>query len=288
MADRAGENARLADQRLRLLPRHAQQGAAPARRKRAAHLPVECVAGITALHTEGARRAGLDRNADADRADPRAGCALRRRPAALRRQGADRSDDPDRHDQSVEPAGDQPALRTPGEYSSVSEIVLRQAETDAEVAACFPVMAQLRPHLASAEELVARVARQRETGYCILAAWCDGKPVALAGYRVQVNLIYGKFLYVRVTGIGPVAVRQPRVRDREAAEGKRIRYSPSIVPPYARRSKSLEVLIPVLYLKGISSGDFEEALAALVGKSLPLRRQGTRAVYRPRPSPASR
>jgi putative transposase len=41
------------------------------------------------------------------------------------------------------------------------------------------------------------------------------------------------------------------------------------VPPYARRSKSLEVLIPVLYLKGISSGDFEEALAALVGKDAP-------------------
>jgi len=51
-----------------------------------------------------------------------------------------------------------------------------------------------------------------------------------------------------MTGIGPVAVRQPRVRDREAAEGERIRYSSSILPPYARRSKSLEVLIPVLYL----------------------------------------
>jgi len=48
-----------------------------------------------------------------------------------------------------------------------------------------------------------------------------------------------------MTGIGPVAVRQPRVRDREAGEGERIRYSPSILPPYARRSKSLEVLIPV-------------------------------------------
>src|SRR5215831_12726777 len=72
-----------------------------------------------------------------------------------------------------------------------------------------------------------------------------------------------------MTGIGPVAVRQPRVRDREAAEGERVRYSPSIVAPYARRSKSLEVLIPVLYLKGISSGDFEEALAALVGKDAP-------------------
>ena len=91
-----------------------------------------------------------------------------------------------------------------------------------------------------------------------------------------------------MTGIGPVAVRQPRVRDREATEGERIRYSPSILPRYARRSKSLEVLIPVLYLKGISTGDFEEALAALIGKSLPLRRQGTRQVYRRRPSPVSR
>ena len=91
-----------------------------------------------------------------------------------------------------------------------------------------------------------------------------------------------------MTGIGPVAVRQPRVRDREATEGERVRYSPAIVPSYARRSQSLEVLIPVLYLKGISSGDFEEALAALVGKSLPLRKQGTRPVYRRRPSPASR
>jgi putative transposase len=72
-----------------------------------------------------------------------------------------------------------------------------------------------------------------------------------------------------MTGIGPVAIRQPRVRDREAAEDERIWYSPSIVPPYARRSKSLEVLIPLLYLKGISTGDFEEALAALVGKDAP-------------------
>jgi len=72
-----------------------------------------------------------------------------------------------------------------------------------------------------------------------------------------------------MTGIGPVGVRQPRIRDREAAEGERIRYSPSILPPYARRSRSLEVLIPILYLKGISTGNFEEALAALVGKDAP-------------------
>jgi putative transposase len=69
-----------------------------------------------------------------------------------------------------------------------------------------------------------------------------------------------------MTGIGAVAVRCPRVRDRAANGGERIRFSSAILPPYARRSKSLEVLIPILYLKGISTGDFEEALAALLGK----------------------
>src|SRR5439155_19561479 len=69
-----------------------------------------------------------------------------------------------------------------------------------------------------------------------------------------------------MTGIGPVTVRQPRVRDRKAVSGERIRFSPSILPPYARRTKSLEALIPILYLKGISTGDFEEALGALLGK----------------------
>jgi len=69
-----------------------------------------------------------------------------------------------------------------------------------------------------------------------------------------------------VTGIGPVAVRCPRVRDRVGKGSDRIRFSSAILPPYVRRSKSLEVLIPTLYLKGVSTGDFEEALAALLGK----------------------
>ena len=73
-----------------------------------------------------------------------------------------------------------------------------------------------------------------------------------------------------MTGIGPVGVRQPRVRDRGAADDAgRIRFTPTILPPYARRSRSLEVLVPILYLKGISTGDFEEALAALLGKDAP-------------------
>ena len=69
-----------------------------------------------------------------------------------------------------------------------------------------------------------------------------------------------------MTGIGPVAVRCPRVRDRVGEGAERIRFSSAILPPYARRSKSLEVLIPILYLKGVSTGDFEEALIALLGK----------------------
>lgn len=72
-----------------------------------------------------------------------------------------------------------------------------------------------------------------------------------------------------MTGIGPVAVRQPRVRDRAPGEGERVRFSPSILPAYARRTKSLEVLIPILHLRGVSTGDFEEALAALLGKDAP-------------------
>ena len=69
-----------------------------------------------------------------------------------------------------------------------------------------------------------------------------------------------------MTGIGPVAVRCPRVRDRVGEGSERIRFSSAILPPYARRSKTLEVLIPILYLKGVSTGDFEEALVALLGK----------------------
>jgi len=72
------------------------------------------------------------------------------------------------------------------------------------------------------------------------------------------------------TGIGPVTVRQPRVDDRRVdAEGRRIRFTSSILPPYLRRTQSIEELIPWLYLKGISTGEFSEALAALLGPGAP-------------------
>lgn len=67
-----------------------------------------------------------------------------------------------------------------------------------------------------------------------------------------------------LTGIGPVEVQQPRVRDRRAAQ-EREKFSSAILPAYLRKTKSMEELIPWLYLKGVSTGDFSEALVALVG-----------------------
>jgi len=72
-------------------------------------------------------------------------------------------------------------------------------------------------------------------------------------------------------GLGGVKVQVPRVRDRESAEGdgETIRYRSSLVPRYLRRTRSMEELLPLLYLKGVSTGDFSEALSALVGAQAP-------------------
>jgi putative transposase len=72
------------------------------------------------------------------------------------------------------------------------------------------------------------------------------------------------------TGIGPVAVSRVKIRDRGAASDEdRVRFSSSILPKWARRTRSLDALLPVLYLRGVSTGDFQEALAALVGRDAP-------------------
>lgn len=68
-----------------------------------------------------------------------------------------------------------------------------------------------------------------------------------------------------VTGAGPLEIAQPRVRDKSSDPADRVRFSSSILPPYLRKSKSIEELIPWLYLKGISTGDFSEALQSLIG-----------------------
>jgi GNAT superfamily N-acetyltransferase len=75
-------------------------------------------------------------------------------------------------------------------------VEIRPAETPAELRACFPVMQVLRPHLTDASELVARIERQAEQGYRLLAAWRDTAVIGAAGYRMQENLIRGRFCYV--------------------------------------------------------------------------------------------
>jgi len=74
------------------------------------------------------------------------------------------------------------------------------------------------------------------------------------------------------TGIGAVPVERVKVRDRAAADGsgaERIRFTSAILPKWARRTPSLDALLPVLYLRGVSTGDFQEALTALLGRDAP-------------------
>jgi putative transposase len=78
------------------------------------------------------------------------------------------------------------------------------------------------------------------------------------------------------TGIGPVPVQRVKLRDRGAGEevgeekgGERIRFTSALLPRWARRSRSLDALLPILYLRGVSMGDFQEALGALLGKEAP-------------------
>ena len=73
------------------------------------------------------------------------------------------------------------------------------------------------------------------------------------------------------TGIGPVAVERVKLRDRGADEAgaERIRFTSALLPRWARRTRSLDALLPILYLRGVSMGDFQEALGALLGKDAP-------------------
>jgi putative transposase len=72
------------------------------------------------------------------------------------------------------------------------------------------------------------------------------------------------------TGIGPIAVRRPKLRDRgDGTGGEPIRFTSDVLPPFLRRTKNVEELLPWLYLKGVSTGQFEEALTALLGPDAP-------------------
>jgi putative transposase len=72
------------------------------------------------------------------------------------------------------------------------------------------------------------------------------------------------------TGIGPVPVRRVKVRDRGApSASERVRFTSALLPPWARRTRSLDAVLPILYLRGVSMGDFQEALTALLGPQAP-------------------
>jgi len=77
-----------------------------------------------------------------------------------------------------------------------SQVEIKHIESDADLQASFLVMKELRPHLSDPATYTAQIAQQRAQGYRLLAAWRDGAIVGLAGYRLQDNLIYGRFVYV--------------------------------------------------------------------------------------------
>lgn len=80
---------------------------------------------------------------------------------------------------------------------SKSTWTVRQVESDGAARAVYPLVAQLRPHLTDVDTFLARWVRQTEAGYQIVALYAsEERPAALAGYRVQENLVHGRFLYV--------------------------------------------------------------------------------------------
>jgi ribosomal protein S18 acetylase RimI-like enzyme len=88
---------------------------------------------------------------------------------------------------------------TTGEAEGTTGLALpetRHVDIEAEVALCYGLMRQLRPHLASEQEFVARWRQQAVVGYRLLAIWQGLNPIALAGYRVQDNLMHARHLYV--------------------------------------------------------------------------------------------
>ena len=87
------------------------------------------------------------------------------------------------------------------------------------------------------------------------------------GRRLIVRNGYAKERKI-VTGAGQLGVRTPRVDDRVLETLKEDRFQSSLIPPYLRRSKNIDDLLPWLYLKGISTGDFTEALQSLLGKDV--------------------
>ncbi len=115
----------------------------------------------------------------------------------------------------------------------------------------------------------------REGAWRMLAQTVEAEVAAFVAAHEHIRDGEGRRLVIRngylpertiQCGLGDIAVKAPRVRDRS---GSGIRFTSAILPPYLRRTKSIEELLPGLYLKGISTGDFSEALGALLGPEAP-------------------
>ena len=115
----------------------------------------------------------------------------------------------------------------------------------------------------------------REGAQQMLQAAIDAEVEAFVGRHGDRRDEQGRRLVVRngslptreiLTGAGPVEVKQGRVRDNSPNADERVQFTPSVLPAYLRRTAAIEELIPWLYLKGVSTGDFQEALQALVGE----------------------
>jgi len=138
---------------------------------------------------------------------------------------------------------------------------MEQCTTEAQALQLGPrdVLTEVLHH--GAQKMLAEAIRNEVDEY--LGAHAEARDEA--GHRLVVG---NGFLPTRsiLTGVGPVEVRQPRVSDKRVDEnGNRMRFCSKILPPYLRRTRSIDELIPWLYLKGISTGDFSEALQALLG-----------------------
>ncbi len=116
-----------------------------------------------------------------------------------------------------------PVKTTHANIENNSAVDLRYVSHESEVRSCYPLMQQLRPHLASEQEFLLRWQHQSVQGYRLLALWNATQPVGLAGFRVQDNLVHGRFVYVddlvidascRSRGYGKILV------DELKAEGK--------------------------------------------------------------------
>ena len=100
-----------------------------------------------------------------------------------------------------------------------------------------------------------------------IAAHADQRDAA--GHRLVVRNGHAPQRDVQ-TGLGAITVKQPRINNKRTdPDGCPLRFTSKILPPYLRRTKSIEELIPWLYLRGISTGDFSQALAALLGPDAP-------------------